>query len=203
MVASMGRGVCDGKVINGEAISGTVISDMVAFRRDDIGDGRMTSVVVVAGAITSDIVGSRRGDISDDGEVTCGVVVLSREGRGDGRLIDSGVVFGIVTSGIVASMGGNTGNGRVVFDKTCSKGEGLGESDGRGERGSVEASSANGVDYMDGANMVSGGCIERRGCRPTHPPSRLLPLPQHRISCILTVMVDTSGLMDGSDDVGD
>ena len=193
MVVLMGRRVGDGKVVDGEAISSTMISDMVASRRGDIGDG----------IITSGIVDLSKGDISDDGEVTCGVVVLSREGRGDGRLIDSGVVFGIVTSGIVASMGGNTGNGRVVFDKTCSKGEGLGESDGRGERGSVEASSANGVDYMDGANMVSGGCIERRGCRPTHPPSRLLPLPQHRISCILTVMVDTSGLMDGSDDVGD
>ena len=203
MVVFTGRGVGDGKVVDGGAISGTMISNMVASRRGDIGDGRMIFDVVVAGAITFDIVGSRRRDISDDGEVTCGVVVSSREGRGDGRLVDSGVVFGIVTSGIVASIGGHTGDGRVVSDKTCFKGEGLGESDGRGERGSVEASSANGVDDMDGANMVSGGCIEHRGCRPTHLPSHLLHLPQHRISCILTIMVDTSGLMDGSDDVGD
>ena len=124
----------------------------------------MTSDVVVAGAITSYIMGSRRDDISDDGEVTCGVVVSSREDRGDGRLVDSVVVSGVVTSGIVASMGGNTGDSRVVSDMTCSKGEGRGEDDGRGERGSVEASGANGVYNVDGANMVLGGCIDRRGC---------------------------------------
>ena len=81
MVVSMGRGVGDGKVVDGGAISGTMISNMVASRRGDIRYGRMTSDVVVVGAITSDIVGSRREDISDDGEVTCGVVVSSREGR--------------------------------------------------------------------------------------------------------------------------
>ena len=97
MVVSMGRGVGDGKVVDGGAISGIVISDMVD---------------------------SRRGDISDDGEVTCGIVVSSREGRGDGRSIDSGVVSGVVTLGITAFVGGNTGDGRVVFDTTCSKGEG-------------------------------------------------------------------------------
>ena len=96
--------------------------------------------------------------------MTCGVVVFSRQGRGDGRLVDSGVVSGIVTSGIVASVGGNKGDGRVVSDTTCSKGEGLGEGDGRGEGGSVEALGANGVDDVDGANMVSSGCIDRRGC---------------------------------------
>ena len=100
----------------------TMISDMVASRRGDIGDGRITSTVVVVGAITSDIVGSRRRDTSDDGELTCGVVVSSRQGKGDGKLVDSGVVSGVVTSGIVAYMGGNTGDGRVVFDTTRSKG---------------------------------------------------------------------------------
>ena len=203
MVVLMGRRVGDGKVVNGGAISGTVIYDMVASRRGDIGDGRMTSVVMVAGAITSGIVGSSRGDISDDGEVTCGVVVSSREGRGDGRLVDSGVVSGIVTSGIVASVVGNIGDGRVVSDTTCLKGEDLGEGDGRGEGGSVEALGTNGVDDVDGANMVSGGCIDRRGCRPARPSSRLLPLPRPRIGCILTIVADTGGLMDGYDDVGD
>ena len=62
-----------------------------------------------------------------------------------------------------------------------------------------EALGANGVDDVDGANMVSGGCIDRQGCRPTRPPS----LPRPRIGCILTVVVDTDGLMDGYDDVGD
>ena len=100
-----------------------MISDMVASRRDDIGDGRMTSTIVVAGVITYDIVGSSREYISDDGEMTCGVVVSSRQSRGDGRLVDSGVVSSVVTSGIVASVGGNTGDGRVVSDTTCSKGE--------------------------------------------------------------------------------
>ena len=163
------------KWVDGGVISGIVISDMVAFRRGDIGDGRMTSVVMVAGAITSGIVGSSRGDISDDGEVTCGVVVSSREGRGDGRLVDSGVVSGIVTSGIVASMVGITGDGRVVSNTTCSKGEGPSEGDGKGEGGSVEAFGANGVDDVDGANMVSGGCIDCRGYRPARPPPFLWP----------------------------
>ena len=93
----------------------------------------MTSDVVVASAITSDRMGSMRDDISDDGEVTCGVVVSSREDKCDSRLVDSGVVSGLVTSGIVASMGENTGDGRVVSNTTCSKGEGLGEDDGKGE----------------------------------------------------------------------
>ena len=97
MVISIGRGVGDGKVVDGGAISGTVISNMVASRKCDIGDERMTFTIVVAGAITSDIVGSMRGNISDDGEVTCGVVVSSREGKGDARLVDSGVVSGVVT----------------------------------------------------------------------------------------------------------
>ena len=176
MVVSMGRGGSDGKVVDSGSISGTVISDMVTSRRGDIGDGRMTSTIVVAGAITFDIVGLRREDISDDGEVTCGVVVSSREDKCDGRLVDSGVVFGLGTSGIVASMGGNTCDGRVVSDTTCSKGEGLGEDDGKGEWGSVEASGTNGVDNVDGANMVLGGCIDRRGCWLAHPPSRLLSL---------------------------
>ena len=138
--------------------SSTMISNMVASRRDDIGDRRMTS-----GAITSDIMGTRRGYVSDDDEVTYGIVVSSREGRGNRRLVDSGVVSSVVTLGIVASMGENIGDGRVVYDTTCSKGEGLGEGDGRGERGSVETSCANRVDDVDGANMVSGGCIDHRG----------------------------------------
>ena len=96
--------------------------------------------------------------------MTCGVVVFSRQGRGDGRLVDSGVVSGVVTSGIVASVGGNTCDGTVVYDTTCSKREGLGEGDGRGEGESVEASGANWIDDVDGANMVSSGCIDRRGC---------------------------------------
>ena len=100
-------------------------------------------------------------------------------------------------------MGGNTSNGRVVSNTTCSKREGPGEGDGKGEGGSVEASGANGVDDVDGANMVSGGCIDRRGCLLTRPPSRLLHLPRPQIGCILTVVANTCGLMDGSDDVGD
>ena len=49
MVVSMGRCVGDGKVVDGGAILGTVISDMVASRRGDIGDGRMTSAIMVGG----------------------------------------------------------------------------------------------------------------------------------------------------------
>ena len=51
---------------------------MVASRKCDIGYGRMTFTIVVTGAITSNIVGSIRGNISDDGAVTCSVVVSSR-----------------------------------------------------------------------------------------------------------------------------
>ena len=124
----------DGKVVDGVVISGTVIYDMVVSRRCDIRYGRMTSSVVVTGAITSDIMGTRRGDIGDDDEVTYGIVV---------------------------SIGRNTGDSRAVSDMTCSKREGLGEGDGRGEGESVEALGANGVDDVDGANMVLGGCIDR------------------------------------------
>ena len=91
----------------------------------------------------------------------------------------------------------------MLSDTTCSKGEGLGEGDGRGEGGSVETSGANGVDDVNGANMVSGGCIDHRGCRPVRPPSLLLSLLRPQIGCILTVVADTGGLIDGYDDVGD
>ena len=67
----------------------------------------------------------------------------------------------------------------------------------------MEALSANGVDDMDGSNIVSGGCIYRWGCQPTHPPSRLPHFLLPWIGCILTIMADTSGLMDGSDDIND
>ena len=40
---------------------------------------------------------SRKKDISDDGEVTCGVMVIKGEFKGHGRLVDSGLVFGVVT----------------------------------------------------------------------------------------------------------
>ena len=94
----------------------------------------MISGVVVSSAITFDIMALRRGDIGDDGEVTCGVVVSSRDGKDDGKLIDGGVVSSVITSNIVTFMGGNTSDDRVVSDTTYFKGEGLGESDGRGER---------------------------------------------------------------------
>ena len=48
MVVSMGRGVGDGKIVDGGAISSVVISDMVPSRKDDVGDGEMTSSVVVS-----------------------------------------------------------------------------------------------------------------------------------------------------------
>ena len=78
--------------------------------------------------------------------------------------VGSGVVSGVVISNIVAFMGGNIGDGRVVSDTTCSKGEGLAEGDGKGEGGSVEALGANRVDNVDGINMVLSGCIDHRGC---------------------------------------
>ena len=68
---------------------------------------------------------------------------------------------------------------------------------------SVETSCANEVDDVDGANMVSGGCIDCIGCRPARLPSLLLSFPRPRIGCILIVVVDTGGIMDGYGDVGD
>ena len=73
--------------------------------------------------------------------------------------VGSGVVSSVVTSDIVAFMGGNIGDGRVVCDMTCSKGEGLVE-----EGGSVEALGANRADNVDGINMVLSVCIDHRGC---------------------------------------
>ena len=199
MVVSMGKSVGDGKVVNGGAISSTMISDMVAFRKANIKDGRMTYGVVVSSAITFDIVALRRGDIGDDGEVTCGVVVSSRDSRDDGKLVDGGVVSSVITSNIVTFMAGNTGDGRVVSDTKYFKGEGLGESDGRGERESMEVSSANRVDVVDNVNMVSSECVDCRGCRPARPP----PFPRPQISCILTIVANTYGLMDEFDYVDD
>ena len=66
-----------------------------------------------------------------------------------------------------------------------------------------EALGANGVDDVDGANMVSGGCIDHRGGRPVRPPALLLSLPRPRIGYILTVVANIGGLIDGYDDVGD
>nr|CAN61542.1 hypothetical protein VITISV_008488 [Vitis vinifera] len=133
-------------------------------RKANIKDGRMTYGVVVSSAITFDIVALRRGDIGDDGEVTCGVVVSSRDSRDDGKLVDGGVVSSVITSNIVTFMARNTDDGRVESDTKYFKGEGLGEGDGRGERESMEVSSANRVDVVDNANMVSSGCIDCRGC---------------------------------------
>ena len=70
------------------------------------------------------------------------------------------MVSGTMTSDIVASMGENTSDGKVVPNTTCFKRKGLGESDGKGEEGSVEALGANGVNDVDSANMVLGGCID-------------------------------------------
>ena len=71
MVVSMGRGVSDGKVVEGGAISRTMIFDMMASKEGDIGYGRMTFGVVVFGSITSDIMAFKKRDINDDGDVTC------------------------------------------------------------------------------------------------------------------------------------
>ena len=60
MVVSMGWGVSDGRMVDGEAIFNMMIYDMETSRRSDIRDGRMTYGVVVFSAITFDIVVSRR-----------------------------------------------------------------------------------------------------------------------------------------------
>ena len=51
------------------------------------------------------------------------------------------------------------------------------EGNGRSEERIVESSGANEVDDLDGANMISSGCINHQGCRPTLPLSHLPPLP--------------------------
>ena len=106
-----------------------------------------------------------------------------------------------MTSDIVASMGENTSDDKVVPNTTCFKKKGLGESDGKGEERSVEASSANEVNDVHSANMVLGGCIDCWGCRLACPTSRLPPLPQSWICYILIVLANTSGLIDEPDDV--
>ena len=113
---------------------------MVVSMRRRVGDGKVVDGGVISGTVISDMVTSRRGDIGD-GIMTSVVMVAGA------------IKSGIVTSGIVASVVGNIGDGRVVSDTTCPKGESLGEGDGRDEGGSVEALGANGVDDVDGANM--------------------------------------------------
>lgn len=45
---------------------------------------------------------------------------------------------------------------------TCSRREGLGEGDGKGEGRLVEASGANGIEDVNGVNMDLGGCTDGR-----------------------------------------
>ena len=135
----MRGGVGDGRMVDGGAIFGIVIYDMVTFGIHEIGDSRMTYGVMVSSAITSYMVASRKRDIGHDGEVH-----YRRKVGGDGRLVDGGVISSVVTSNIVASMRGNKGdikvvNGDVVSDMTCSRREGLGGGDAKGEGESVEA----------------------------------------------------------------
>ena len=51
------------------------------------------------------------------------------------------------------------------------------EGNGRSEERIVESSGANEVDDLDGANMMSSGCINHQGCRLTLPFSYLPHLP--------------------------
>lgn len=89
------------------------------------------------------------------------------------------------------------GNGNRVFDVVVL--ERKSESDGRGERASVEASSMNGVGDVDGDNMVLDGYINSHGHRLACLPSFFLLV----IGYILTVVANISGLMDELDNVND
>ena len=105
-------------MVDGGAISGIVISDMVAFRRDNMGYRRMTSSVVVFGATIYDMMTFKKEDIGDDSEVACGLVVSKREGRGgNGRLVNGRTVSHVVTLVIVVSIKGNRSDGKVVNGK--------------------------------------------------------------------------------------
>ena len=88
----MRGGVGDGRMVDGGAIFGIVIYDMVTLRIHEIGDGRMTYGVMISSAITSYIMASRKRDIGHDGEVHS-----RRKVRGDGRLVDGGAIFSVVT----------------------------------------------------------------------------------------------------------
>ena len=87
-----------------------------------------------------------------------------------------------MTSYLVASKDGDVGDNSGM---TC----------GAIDEGIVEASGANGVDDVDGGNIVS--FVDRHACQPTRPP----PLPRPRIGYILIVMDDIRGLMDEPYDV--
>ena len=93
----------------------------------------------------------------------------------------------------------------MVFDISCSKREGIGndnrvfdivvleiksESDHRGERASVKASSTNGVINVDGANIVLGGYTNSHSHQLACPPSVFLLV----IGYILIVMANISGV---------
>ena len=85
----------------------------------------------------------------------------------------------------------------IEYDKhVASKGGDVGDNDGMTcgavDDGGVEASGENGVDDVDGRNIIVS-CVDWPACLP--------PLPRPRIGCILTVVDDIGGLMDGPYDV--
>ena len=95
---------------------------------------------------------------------------------GDGKVVDGKVISDVVASKTsdtrdskyVASKGGDVGdNGGMI--RTC----------GGGDEGGAEVSGANGVDDVDGGNIVS--CVDRPPARPlARPPAQPPPRPLAR-----------------------
>lgn len=105
------------------------------------------------------------------------------------------MINGKMVSNMTYSRGESLGDGNVAYKVVVLEGKGKG--DGEGERKRVEASSANGVIDVGVADMILGGCMDGRVQMGYLMWVLLL------LGCILIVVANTCGLMNGFDDVDD
>ena len=110
----------------------------------------------------------------------------------DGKVVNGRMISGMVIYDVVASRTGDIRDGKHVASKGGDLGDNGGMTCGPIDEGGVEALGANGVDDVDGGNVIVS-CVDRLALSP--------PLPRPRIGYILTTMDDIGGLMDDPYDV--
>ena len=94
------------------------------------------------------------------------MVVSIGSNAGDGKVVDGRTILGMVISNVVASRTGDVGDGKHVAFKGRDVNDNGGMTCGEVDEGGVEASGANGVDDVDGANIIVL-CVDRS---PRPPP---------------------------------
>ena len=89
-------------------------------------------------------------------------MISKKENKDDDTMVNDEVV-----SERTCSRGEGLGNGKVIFDIAVLKGTSTG--DIKGKKVTMEVLGANGVVDVDNANIVLGGCTNNRGHRPACP----------------------------------